>query len=75
MKNKKNITISRNIIDKEGGIVILSVGEYKRLCEKAVPTYYLEGEDAEKLDKLVEEGFSAYRRGKTKKIDSLSELD
>jgi len=31
--------------------------EYQKLCERAVPTYYLKGKEAKKLDKLVEEGF------------------
>ena len=43
MKDKKEISISQNVIDKEGGVVILSLREYQKLCAKAVPTYYLKG--------------------------------
>lgn len=75
MKNKKEISISQCIIDKEGGIVILSLREYQKLCAKAVPTYYLEGKEAEEIDSLVKEGLVAYRRGKSKKIRSLADLD
>lgn len=64
----------KNIIQK-GGVVILPIREYQKLCEQAAPTYYLAGKEAEKLDKLVEEGLREYRAGRTKVIRSLSELD
>ena len=73
--NKNLITIPRREVSKKGGIVILPLREYKKLCEKAVPTYYLEGKEAEKLDKLVEEGLKEYRNGKCKTIKSLADLD
>lgn len=69
------ITIPKKKIKKEGGVVILSLEEYKRLSEQAVPTYYLKGKAAEKLDKLVEQGLREYRAGKTKTIKSLADLD
>lgn len=75
MKDKKEISISQNIVNKEGGIVVLSLREYQKLCAKAVPTYYLEGKEAEELDSLVKEGISAYRKGKSKKIHSLATSD
>lgn len=62
-------------IRKEGGVVILSLEEYRKLCERAVPTYYLSGKEAERLDKLVEGGLKEYREGKTKVIKSLADLD
>jgi hypothetical protein len=40
-----------------------------------VPTYYLSGEEAEDLDRLVEEGLKEYREGRTKKIGSLADLE
>jgi hypothetical protein len=73
--NKNSITISKEEIKRKGGIVILSLREYKRLCERAVPVYYLKGKEAEKLDKLVKEGLREYRRGKCKTIKSLADLD
>ena len=72
---KNSIVISRKEIKKQGGIVILPLEEYRELCERAVPTYYLEGKEAEDLDKLVEEGLKDYREGKCSEIKSLSELD
>jgi len=75
MKDAKEISISQSIIDKEGGVVILSLREYQKLCAKTVPTYYLEGKEAEEIDSLVKEGLSAYRKGKSKRIRSLADLD
>jgi len=69
------ITISKTKVKKEGGIVILSLKEYQKLCERAAPTFYLKGKEAEKLDKLVEEGLRDYRKGKCKSIKSLADLD
>jgi hypothetical protein len=75
MKDKKEISISQSIVNKEGGIVILSLREYQKLCAKTVPTYYLEGREAEEIDSLVKEGLRAYRKGKSKKIRSLADID
>jgi len=74
-RSKNSIIISKEEIQKKGGIVILSLREYKKLCERAVPTYYLKGKEAEKLDKLVEEGLREYRKGRCKTIKSLADLD
>jgi len=71
MANKNTITISRKNIQK--GIVILPLREYQKLCERAVPTYYLKGKEAKKLDKLVEEGLREYERGETIKAPSVRE--
>jgi len=56
-------------------VVILPLKEYKKLCERIVPLYYLKGKKAEKLDKLVEKGLEDYREGKCKTIKSLADLD
>lgn len=69
------IPISKKRIKDEGGIVILSLKEYQRLSERAVPTYYLKGKAARDLDKLVERGLKEYRAGKTRTIKSLADLD
>ncbi|WP_261341746.1 hypothetical protein [Candidatus Kuenenia stuttgartiensis] len=42
---------------------------------KGCTQYYLEGKEAEEIDFLVKEGLQAYRKGKTKKIRTLAELD
>ena len=43
------ITIPKIKINKEGGVVILSLREYQKLCETAVPTYYLKGKRSRKI--------------------------
>jgi hypothetical protein len=68
------ITVSKEKVIKQGGVVILSLREYQKLCERAVPTYYLKGKEAEELDRLVEKGLRAYRKGKCKTIKSLADL-
>lgn len=75
MANKNSIVISKEKIRQEGGIVVLPLKEYQKLYKRAVPTYYLKGKEAKKLDKLVEEGLEEYRKGKCKEIKSLADLD
>lgn len=70
---KNSITIPREAVQTKGGIVILPLKEYQRLCERAVPTYYLKGKEAERLDKLVGEGLKECREGKTIEADSLKD--
>lgn len=69
------ITIPQTRIKKEGGIVILPLKEYQKLCEMAAPTYYLKGKAAKDLDNLVENGLREYQEGKCKTIKSLADLD
>lgn len=71
---KNSLTISEKTVRRQGGMVILPLREYEKLCERAVPNYYLKGKDAEKLDKLVEEGLKDYREGKCKTAKSLADL-
>lgn len=72
---KDNITLSKKAVQKSGGIVILTLKEYRELQERAVPTYQLYGKEAEKLDKLVEEELRDYKKGRCKEIKSLADLD
>ncbi|OGZ18023.1 MAG: hypothetical protein A2V72_02060 [Candidatus Nealsonbacteria bacterium RBG_13_37_56] len=72
---KNSINVSKETIRKEGGVVILSLREYEELRERSIPTYHLEGKDAEKLDRLIGEGLEDYKNGKCKTIESLSDLD
>jgi hypothetical protein len=69
-----NISISEKKIKRQKGVVILPLKEYQKLCQMAVPTYYLKGKEAEKLDKLVEKGLNDYRKGKCKTIKSLADF-
>lgn len=65
------ITISKSKINKQKGVVILSLREYQKLLEQAVPTYYLEGKEARGVDKLVKDGLKEHKEGKTITADSL----
>lgn len=67
----KTVTIAKEKIEKEAGVVILPIKEYQKLIVRAVPTYYLSGKEAEDLDKLVIEGLREYHAGKTIKASSL----
>ena len=69
-----NITIQKQKIEKQKGVVILPIKEYQKLLEQRVPTYYLTGKAAKDLDKLAEEGLNKYKAGKTRKIKSLADL-
>ena len=74
-KPKNSIIIPKTKIQKNGGVVVLSLKEYQKLQEKAVPTYYLTGKEALKLDKEVERALGEHRAGKTRTIKSLADLD
>ena len=67
------ITLSQTKITKQKGVVVLPVKEYQRLLSAAVPTHYLTGKAASRLDKLVENGLREHREGKTINADSLGE--
>jgi len=69
------ITIPKEKIQTQKGVVILPLKEYQKLCERAVPTYYLKGKKAEELDRLVKKGLKEYRQGKCKTLKSLADLD
>lgn len=72
---KQTIKISPKSVERRGGIVVLPLKEYQRLMASVVPTYYLKGKAATKLDRLVETGLQEYRKGKTRLIRSLADLD
>ncbi len=72
---KKGIEISAELVERRGGIVVLSVREYEKLLARVVPTFYLKGNAATKLDRLVESGLQEYRKGKTRAIRSLTDVD
>lgn len=67
------ITIPKKRIYKEDGVVILSLQEYRKLAEQALPHYYLAGDTAKKLDALVAEGLRDYREGRTIRARSFGE--
>jgi hypothetical protein len=49
--------------------------EYRRLLENSAPAFHLKGRRAIALDRLATEGLHEHLRGRTRKIDSLAELD
>ena len=67
-----NITLSKNTIKK--GVVILPLKRYQELLRQVMPTYYLTGSKASKIDKLVQEGLRDLISGRTKKVKSLADL-
>ncbi len=69
-----SISIPKTKIERQGGVVILSVKEYQKLIKQAAPMYYLHGNEAKKLDSLVAGGLREHDRGRTKVIKSLSDL-
>ena len=69
------ITIAKEKVEKQKGVVILPLKEYRELIKRAMPTYYLTGKAALKLDRLVKSGLKEFKAGKTKKIQSLADLD
>ena len=74
MWHMNTISISKQRVRKEQGVVVLSSKEYQKLAARAVPEYYLTGKAAERLDKRVKEGLKEWREGKTKTIKSLKDL-
>jgi len=69
------IKISPKAVERRGGIVVLPLKEYQKLLASAVPTYYLKGKAAARLDRLVEKGLQEYRKEQTRTIRSLADLD
>ncbi|OGZ00012.1 MAG: hypothetical protein A2945_00660 [Candidatus Liptonbacteria bacterium RIFCSPLOWO2_01_FULL_52_25] len=69
------VTIQKSKIRAEKGMVVLPIEEYKKLLLRAVPTFYLSGKAAERIDRLVKDGFTDLKRGKVKRIKSLADLD
>lgn len=67
------ITLSKQKILREKGIVILPITEYRRLQERAIPEHFLTDKAARDLDKLVEEGSREHELGLTTKASSVKE--
>lgn len=74
-KSTRAITISRQRVERAGGVVVLPLKEYQRLLASVVPAYHLKGKAATKLDRLVESGLQEFRKGKTRAIHSLVDIN
>ncbi len=66
-----SITIKKATVEKEDGVVVLPLREYRRLVAASLPAYLLRGTAADDLDGLVEEGLREHLEGKTIVADSL----
>ena len=70
----KTITIPKKL-DKEEDLVVIPRQEYEKMKAQGIPTFYLKGKAAEKLDLRVTQALKEYRAGKTREIKSLADLD
>ena len=70
---KDAVAVIEREMKKKGGVVVLSLEEYQKLREQAVPTYQLYGKEAEELDELVREGMREYEAGETVAASSITE--
>ena len=68
------ITIPKNLIKtKSEDLVVISRKEYEGMKALMLPTFCMEGKEADKLDKLVKAGLREYERGEMIKATSLKE--
>jgi hypothetical protein len=74
-RSTKTVAVPKSLLTLEGGVVILFLKDYRQLLENTVPAVYLRGRKARALDRLVEEGLQQHFEGKTRKINSLADLD
>ena len=65
------LKLSHSVLKR--GVVLLDLEEYQRLNARAVPTYYLHGKAAERLDQDVESALKEHRLGKTISARSLTQ--
>lgn len=63
------ITIPKKITGKEE-LVIISRKELERMKAQMMPTIFLKGKAANKLDKRVEQSLKEYRTGKTERLET-----
>jgi hypothetical protein len=68
------ITIPKNLAKKDD-LVVITRKEYEEMRARMLPVLQLKGGKAERLDKRVENALRDYRRGKTKRIVSLADLE
>jgi len=63
------ITIPKSLI-KNDDLVILPRKEYEKMRTQMIPTFYLQGKNARRLDKRVSEALKDYRNGKVESLQS-----
>lgn len=68
------ITIPKKITGSEE-LIVMPRSEYEYMKSRMIPVKFLYGKAAEKLDRRVDAGLKYYRGRKTRKIESLADLD
>lgn len=68
------ITIPKKITGKEE-LVVISRKELDRMKAQMMPTTFLKGKAADKLDKRVEQGLKEYHTGKTERLETFLKRD
>ena len=67
------VTIPKNIAKKDD-LVVIPRKEYEKMKARMLPVLEFKGRKAERLDRRVGNALLDYRRGKTRKIESLADL-
>jgi hypothetical protein len=74
IKIMNTITIPKNLIKtKSEDLVVISRKEYESMKAHMLPTFRLEGKEADKLDKLVKDGLREHKKGEMIRATSLKE--
>ncbi|MCD6233083.1 hypothetical protein J7J81_01725 [bacterium] len=60
--SKNSISVSKEILKKQGGVVVLGLKEYKRFLKYEMEKEY--------IDKIIKEGLKEKREGKTEPLES-----
>ena len=68
------LTIPKSVIGDDE-LIVMPRKEYEQMKSAMIPTFYLKGKAAKRLDRRVNQALRDYRSGKTKKIHSLADLD
>jgi hypothetical protein len=68
------ITIPKKLI-KNDDLIIIPRKEYEYIKSQMIPTLYLKGKAAQRLDKRVSDGLREYKTGKTETLKSFLKRD
>ncbi len=68
------ITIPKNLIKNED-LIVIPRREYEKMKSQMIPTHYLTGRAAGRLDKLVKDGLREYKAHKTESLESFLKRD
>ncbi len=63
------VTIPKKIT-KGAELVVMPREEYEKMKAQMVPSIFLKGESAKRLDRRVSEGLKEYRKGKTESLET-----